>query len=509
MSAPRSEQCSVLIVGGGPTGLIASVLLGRLGVSNILIDKHPSTSLFPKARKLNTRTMEILRVLGLEAEVRTAAEQLGDIPLMLGGETLAGQVRLRIAGEPYDDGTDRSPTTWAFCAQNRLEPILRSYAERQPGSDVRFGCEITDVEQDADGVTASVCERSTAARSTIRADYAIAADGAHSFVRDALGIGTSGPGDASEWLNILFRADLETVRGSNRSMLFNVRNEMVEGIIGMSGEGDWILLCPDVPEPTRDRCTEMIRLAAGVSDLPVEILALNHWQRATRIADRFHSGRVFLAGDAAHRLIPSGAFGLNTGVQDSHNLAWKLAMVTSGCADPHLLDSYELERRPVAARNVELSQRFWESGTGAALGYVLGFAYERGAVVPDGTGPPHLDDPVSDYVPNARPGSRAPHWWLEGRMGGPSSIDLFDRDFVLITREGDEVWSTNVVESAGAGMPIRHVRLSPGPWVDLCGVGPSGAVLVRPDGHVAWRVRSLTGPERARQELRSALDALY
>jgi putative polyketide hydroxylase len=196
---------------------------------------------------------------------------------------------------------------------------------------------------------------------------------------------------------------------------------------------------------------------------------------------------VFLAGDAAHRLQPNGAFGLNTGVQDVHNLAWKLWGVLSGWAGDGLLDTYETERRPIALPNAELSRLFWDSGSGSAPGYVMGYTYPDGAVVPDGTDPPVLADPVADYIPTARPGSRAPHWWLSTDHEDHSSLDLFDHRFVLLTDRGNgPLWSA-AAHAAAQGLPVTAIQPPDAEWMTLYGIQTGGAVLVRPDGHVAWR----------------------
>jgi len=503
----------VLIVGGGPTGLMASILLGRFGVPNLLVEKHPSTTLFPKATRLNTRTMEILRVLGIEPDVRSRQQQVGDVPLMLGGETLRGPVRFRIDGDAREEMHRHSPTTWAYIPQDVLEPILRAHAECQQASYVCFGVEVTSVDQDAGGVTVGLLERVSGERLPVRAQYLIAADGARSFVRTALGIGMSGDDRRSRELNILVRADLDSVRGANRSLLFQVRNDVMQGIIVMAGDGRWVLRCPEFPGVTPERCVGLVRTAAGLPDLPVEILAIRHWEQAAVVAHRFCDGRVFLVGDAAHRLTPAGGFGLNTGVQDAHNLAWKLGGVLAGWAGARLLDSYETERRPIALRNVELSRRFWDRGrVSTATGYWLGFSYEQGALIPDGhpegTRLPAVSDLVSEYVPTARPGSRAPHCWLS-TGSTVSTIDLFDREFVLFTRRGDGGWWSAAIQIAAEGVPVRCVDPPAAEWAELYGVEPGGAVLVRPDGHVAWRARGAAGSAQAAQrELRSVVDRI-
>jgi 2-polyprenyl-6-methoxyphenol hydroxylase-like FAD-dependent oxidoreductase len=488
---------------------MASILLGRLGVPNLLVEKHPSTSLFPKATRLNTRTMEILRVLGIEPEVRSQEQQVAGLPLMLGGETLRGPVRFRIDGDARDDTSHYSPTTWAYMPQDSLEPIFRAHAERQAASSVRFGIQVTSLDQDAEGVAVGLLGRESDEPHLVRARYVVGADGARSFVRTALGIGMSGDERRSRELNILVRADLDSARGANRSLLFQVRNEVMQGVIAMAGDGRWALRCPEFPDVTPERCVGLVRTAAGVPDLPVEVLAISRWEQAAVVADRFRVGRVLLAGDAAHRLTPAGGFGLNTGVQDAHNLAWKLSAVLAGWAGDRLLDSYELERRPVALRNVELSRRFWDRGrVSAATGYWLGFSYPQGALIPDGSSPPAVSDPVSEYVPTARPGSRAPHCWLSTDPC-VSTLDLFDREFVLLTDRGDGDWWSAASRLAAAGVPIRFIDLPAAAWAEVYGVEPGGSVLVRPDGHVAWRSRDAARSRSAAEhELRSVAEQI-
>lgn len=340
----------------------------------------------------------------------------------------------------------------------------------------------------------------------MRAGRVIGADGAHSLVRRSAGIEMSGAEHLSNQLSILFRADLESVRGPNRSVLFQIANDTVRGRFLMIGDGRWVFACADLPDPTPDRCTAIIRAAAGVPDLPVEIIGASRWEVAAAVAQRLRADRVFLAGDAAHRLTPAGALGLNTGAQDVHNLAWKLNATLTGWAGDGLLNSYEAERQPVAQRNVDISRKLWETAPNSAAGWVFGHRYERGALVPDGTELSDLTDRASEYSPNARPGSRAPHWWL---ADGTSSIDLFDRELVLISEEDDGRWQDAAADAVAAGVPLRAVQRPAAEWAGLYGVEPGGAILVRPDGHVAWRApRPTAGPHAGAECLRSALDGI-
>jgi len=273
----------------------------------------------------------------------------------------------------------------------------------------------------------------------------------------------------------------------------------------------------------------------------MEILSIGFWVLSARIAERFRAGRVLLVGDAAHRTTPAGGLGMNTDLQSAHNLVWKLAAVLSGVAGERLLDTYEAERRPIATLNTEVSEaraegifdagaaaargdfaaiREWVAGMQHApdsrLGQDLGYTYESGAIVADGTSPVARADPIADYVPNARPGARAPHLWLERAGQRLSSLDLFDTEFVLLTGHGDP-WRQAAAEVASDDrMPLRAFRVGTGAAVDLTdpagafldlyGIGPAGAALVRPDGFVAWRVSSL--PPRPAATLRDVLDRI-
>jgi hypothetical protein len=278
---------------------------------------------------------------------------------------------------------------------------------------------------------------------------------------------------------------------------------------------------------TPEHCAAVVRTAAGVPDLEVRILGIDPWVAASLVADRFRAGRVFLAGDAAHEMPPTGGFGLNTGVQDAHNLAWKLAAVLRGWARPELLDTYDAERRPWGqfvtdeALNSALSmgrgrQLGGDSGDPPSLarpefhselGVIFGATYASPAVIPDGTDPPAIENPVAQYVPSARPGSRAPHVWLQHNGHRISTHDLIGMGFVLLAGERGAPWRDAArTVAASLGVPLTactvganaDVRDPQGQWALAYGVEPEGAVLVRPDGHVAWRQRSgVTDPERA------------
>ncbi|MER8015747.1 FAD-dependent oxidoreductase [Streptomyces griseoluteus] len=542
MHQKADHRVPVLIVGGSLVGLSMSVFLGRLGVRHMLVERHSGTSIHPRGRGNNVRTMELFRVAGVEPDIKAAASLLADNHGILQTPTLVGD-----AGEWLFRNIDPggglarfSPTAWCLCSQNDLEPVLLDSA-RELGGDLRYFHQMESFEQDADGVTATVFDRSTEERFTVRADYLVAADGPRSPVRRALGIGQSGPGDLFANVSVTFRSRaLADVVGDRRFICCYLTHPDADGaLLPVDNKENWVFHAPWHPERgetlddfTEERLRDHIRRAVGVDELDVKITGMASWRAAERVADLYSSGRVFLAGDSAHEMSPTGAFGSNTGIQDAHNLAWKLSAVLSGWAGPGLLESYGAERRPVAAatsarasaRSVEHSHPGFAPapGVGGAkrggiLNVVLGYRYPAGAVLGA--------DPYAEVVPDAlaldgRPGSRAPHLWV--RRGGLrlSTLDLYERSMVLLTDAPDDAgWYAAARRVAAEdGVALDAYRVGPGPdadltyetegsdWATAHGTTADGAVLVRPDGFVAWRATSAAAdPDTV---LREALTSL-
>jgi putative polyketide hydroxylase len=521
----------VLVVGGSLTGLSLSVFLGRLGVPHLVVEKHAATSTHPRGRGNNIRTMELFRVAGAEPRIRAAASALAGNHGILQAESLTSadaEWLFRDMGpDPARSGI--SPCGWCLCSQNDLEPVLLAQA-REQGAAVRFGTELLDFDQDADGVTARLADRATGARRTVRADYLVAADGPRSGIRQALGIGQSGRGDLFANISVTFRAKRlaeaasaaggtgrppgeDGAEGDRRFLACYLTNPAADGVLlPVDNREEWVFHAPWHPERgetiedfTDERCAAHIRAATGLPRLDVEITGRAPWRAAERVADHYAAGRVLLAGDAVHEMPPTGAFGSNTGIQDAHNLAWKLAAVLGGWARPGLLASYEAERRPVAvatgqrasARSAEHRHPGYTPPPGAGTGrdvlaVALGYRYPAGAVLGA--------DPEAPVVPavfraTGDPGSRAPHLWLTRPDGTRlSTVDLHERAFTLITGPGPQ-WAGPAAGAARAlGVPLDVHRLgadlAPEPqtdWAAAYGVGAAGAVLVRPDGFVAWR----------------------
>ncbi|MFG2885987.1 FAD-dependent oxidoreductase [Streptomyces sp. NPDC048297] len=525
MHQKADHRVPVLIVGGSLVGLSMSVFLGRLGVRHMLVERHSGTSVHPRGRGNNVRTMELFRVAGIEPDIKAAASLLADNHGILQTPTLVGD-----AGEwlfkhidPGGGLARFSPTNWCLCSQNDLEPVLLDSA-RELGGDLRYFHRMESFEQDADGVTAVVLDRRTEERLTVRTDYLVAADGPRSPVRHALGIGQSGPGDLFANVSVTFTsAGLADVVGDHRFICCYLTNPLADGaLLPVDNKERWVFHAPWHPELgetleefTEERLRHHIRTAVGVPGLDVKITGLASWRAAERVADRYGTGRVFLAGDSAHEMSPTGAFGSNTGIQDAHNLAWKLAAVLDGWAGPGLLRTYDTERRPVAqatsarasARSVEHSHPGFAPapGVGGArrggiLNVVLGYHYAHGAAL--GTDP---DQPI---VPDAlsltgRPGTRAPHLWLRRDGSRLSTLDLYERSLVLLADSPDDAgWhaaARRIADTSAVRLdayrigPSADADLTYDPdspstdWAEAHGTTADGAVLIRPDGFVAWR----------------------
>ncbi|MDX3386236.1 FAD-dependent monooxygenase [Streptomyces niveiscabiei] len=531
----------VLIVGGALGGLSSALFLAGHGVPALLVERHGSTSAHPRFRGPTVRSMEVLRGAGLEERIRAAGSsdtEIGGIA-WVSGSLADTDVRWNV--EPWEEDLSAlTPTVACACDQDRFEPILLDRA-RELGADVRFGTELTGFEQDARGVTATVRERGSGRRTTVRADYLIAADGSHSPVRERLGIPRRGPGLLGHRISLYFRTDLRpTVGGRPFSACFL---EGMGGSLLPRGSGLWQLSVPFHPEQgerpedfTPERCRTLVGTALGDPGAVAELRGVSPWDLAILVADRFQQGRVLLVGDAAHVMPPTGGFGGNLAIQDAHNLAWKLAAVLAGGAGPGLLATYGPERRSVAQLTIAATARRLPAswvGTGAGPGagtgagglvaggagaapvaagvslavgsgglsdstadhntVSLGYRYHSDAVLPDpgddGTEP--FEDPRE---PTGRPGTRAPHLVVDDAGTRRSTLDLWGSAPVLLVGPEGTPWSRAAGELALDAHRLRAPGAAGPGLVDVdghflqrYGVGPAGASLVRPDGFVAWR----------------------
>jgi len=516
-----NEEVPVIIVGGSLVGLTASVLLASHGVRHMLIERHRGTAIHPRAASFHQRTMEIFRSIGLQHTVEQAAErefiQNGAI---ISVDTLRGK-ELACFYRSFNEGVeDLSPTWRLFITQIGLEPVLRERAQSL-GAAHHYATEMTRFEQDGSGITATIRPRDGGGERTVRAQYMIGCDGAHSFVRRELGVGMHGRGGFADCVTIYFKADMRAMIGDRALSVVYVNHPELLAFFRFSITGDAGFLAVfstfdsqgnrevDVGNNlSPERCTDLVRKALGVGpDYPVEVDDVQPWTATAATADSFRQGRIFLAGDAAHLMPPTGGFGGNTGVADAHNLAWKLAMVLRGDAGAGLLDSYEPERKPMCELIVEQAYRRYIERVDPSLpsadlappiddpSIELGSVYRSSAILGEDSGGGALvEDP---HHPSGRPGTRVPHMMLEGANGPVSTLDLAGKGFALVAGADGGAWVDAANAIAASGVPLAVHRVGPdgdlaapdGRFERLVGIAPDGALLLRPDAVIGWRSR--------------------
>ena len=574
MRSHHRRAPDVLIVGGGPAGLSAAVLLGLRGVDVLLVERHPAASTLPRAHLLNQRTMEIFTEMGVADSVYDLSPPEDRWHKVAWHTTLAGP------GAPYGQvlgalpawggGPDAeryaraSPCRYANVPQLRLDPVLRARAEAVCGTEkILFHHELTALSPSGDdsgeGTVATIRDRGTGRLHEVRSRYVIAADGGRTCA-DLLGIEMDGPTGLLDMVTLHATIDLSEWISDDEVLLRYFINPdgrgSFAGVLCAMGPGRWgrdsaewaVHTAFRTDDPSRHdravvlgRCRRML----GIPDLDIDVHAVSHWEFEGVVARRQRLGPVFLTGNAAHRHPPTGGLGLNTAVQDVHNLTWKLDAVLSGQATDALLDTYETERRPVGEFNVrhcltnvgghariaaalglrtdQTEKQGWNAITkwladtpeGEArraavaeaiasnaddfsqLAVELGYHYASGALVTDGAPAPVGKNPLRDYVPSTRPGHHLPHVWLD-HDGSRESVHqlIAPRGLtLLVDAEHADQWATAARAAGDAGSPL-HVRAigsgadwtdPTGDWAAVRGVGSGGAVLVRPDRHIAWR----------------------
>ncbi|CAF9928566.1 MAG: hypothetical protein HETSPECPRED_006884 [Heterodermia speciosa] len=529
----------VLIVGGGIVGLSASLFLSHLGIRSLLVERHPGTSIHPRSRGFNARIMEIYRNLGLDEEIRAAGADLNLSKGFYRGSTLvdvigprkrkpgAGDAR---GGKPGDGLIAMiSPVIGTRATQQLVEPILLNAARAQSLADVRFYTECVHFHQHEDGLTAELLDRESGEKSIVHAQYMLGVDGANSQVRQSLGIPMTGKGVLGHLINILFEADLRDFVRDREFSLCQVARPEVRGLFtSINNSNRWVFHLYYDPTKgdgvelyTKDRCTELVKLALGMPEIHVSVISILPWQSTVRVAETLQKGRVFLAGDAAHQMPPWRGQGATTGIADVHNLAWKLGAVLKGEADPALLQTYNRERLPVgrlaadmsgaAADEYGLFDMNWSAilklipMAGIMLGY--GLRYASAAVVPDDVSqllriPWNIPAWFLDL--NGRPGTRLPHVWVHRHGQRISTLDVCDKDFVILAAEGGGDTWRKAAEKTADSLNITLSVYTIGPsgdlvdvdyrWLYLAGLSATGALLIRPDGFVAWRAYALTEP---------------
>ena len=526
------NEAPVLIAGGGLTGLAAAAFLAQQGIRSIAVERLPQSSPLPRAAFFHMRTMEMFRGLGIEARVREeSAKEFVPDGALIAMDRIAGRKLADIISN-LNEGVDAvSPCRRWFLNQPSLEPILRERA-RAAGATVLQSTEILAVRQDAQGVMLRVRAVDGGNERELAGRYLIAADGGHSKVRELLGIGYEGRGAFSKSLTIYFSADLSPWLGEKPWSIIYVNNPVLAGFFRMNRSGRvGFLGVNTLGDPKKDpvaavnaaadvseaHMIELVRAGVGKPDLAVRIDGFSRWRATAEVAQRFAYERTFIIGDAAHLMPPNGGFGGNTGIHDAHNLAWKLAQVIRGQAHPRLLDSYSTERQPVARFTVEQAFSRYVARTAPWLAATqvtdplahdfdieIGYHYGRDTV--------HGDPRDARGVP----GTRIPHYWLERNGARVSTVDLTGHWLLLAGPEG-RGWpeAARGVAQGLSDLPMDAWRVGTevganlhdpgGAFCASVGISPAGAILVRPDGFVAWR--SETAAAQPAAALRAALSA--
>jgi 2-polyprenyl-6-methoxyphenol hydroxylase-like FAD-dependent oxidoreductase len=516
-TAERALSATVLIVGAGPVGLLTAILLARQGIDCLVIERRqPRQDSAPKAHVVNPRSLEIFRAAGLDLDEmyaqgspRDAAHHVWFLQTLVGRE-----LGVISTADPRTDGL--TPTPMLNLAQPRLEAILAREAAACSGVEIRRGHVWSDC-RSGDGLIDSTIEGDDGTF-VMRSRYLIAADGANSAVRDFLGIGMDGDPAVRQRVTIHFEADLRPVLKERLGFLYWIMAPDAAGtFIAYDPASTWVYSPRFHPtnfvrsDYSDEHCRALIRRAIGVDDVPLAIRHVVPWTMAAQVALAYRSGNCFLVGDAAHRFPPTGGLGLNTGLQDAHNLVWKIAAVERGRATDSLLDSYAHERRPIARINTQQSLHnaarlvplFANATTALASGEIAPDAAHRireeieanrdhftspGLQLGFSYGPP-VRGPAdaTRYDPSIEPGARLPHAWLEREGCRLSTLDLLDpARFTLLIGRADRAWRAWADEATN----LRLVLLDDGirfesDWPGAAILRGPGAILIRPDGHVA------------------------
>ena len=524
-SHARDEEFPVIIAGGGLVGLSMAMFLAQHGVASLAVERLKSGKQLPRAAFFHMRTLEMFRTAGIEEQVRRQSEKEflpeGALIIMdnLSGKKLADII------PTLNEGVDAvSPCRRLFVTQPGLEPILKTRA-LEAGAKVLDGCEVTAIEQDAAGVTMITRDVDSGKERRFRGKYLIGADGAHSQVREWLDIPVDGRGVFSNSITIYFTADLTRQLGGKPLSVVYINNATLGGFFRMNKDcQSGFLAVNTVGDPkvdpaaaanaaantSEERLVELVRAGAGDPNLAVRIDGVARWRATSDVARRFQEGRAFLMGDAAHLMPPNGGFGGNTGIHDAHNLAWKLGLALRGASVSELLDTYDAERKPIGKFTVEQAYTRYVTRTAPYLGakdfqplapdfnIELGYLYRSAGIVSEEAEPREHADPRETL---GRPGSRAPHLWLNWDDRRVSTIDLFRGPFVLLAGPEGAAWC-DAARSLRSDVLEAHLidraRDPEGRFASSYGLSASGATLVRPDGFVAWRAHALAGePARA------------
>jgi len=523
METTAKISTPVLIIGGGITGLTAALFLLQNGIKPILIEKHKTTSVHPRSRGFDIRAMELLRELALADDIKEAGKALSPAWGILRGNDLIETLN-RPAAEPMEKVSfpsqmaalkklaELSPESGARCTQDLAEPLLLEAAISR-GAEAYFDHELTELDEGPANVIVHVRNRQTNELMTITADYLIAADGSKSPVRTSLNIETTGPGSLGDFLNIYFEGDLTgLVKGREFSLFLIDEPDLTGFLTSINNSDKWVFqLKLDTSksltsnEVDEHQMIKIIRRAIGDENLAVRIINAMRWQLTVRISERFQKGRIFLAGDSAHTMTPYGGKGANTGIQDAHNLAWKLAAVIKGFAGTSLLDTYHTERHPVgefyalrsgnmADDNGLVNEKIVMSKMKSFIG-LPDYRYASTAVV-GGASLVESNDNMLDIL--GLPGTRMPHVWLDETQKR-STLDLLNTDFLILLTEEDHAFNAQIEQlNQSLGVPVTTYIIAENDyafqaWKQATNLAQDELMIIRPDGFIAYRGISPAG----------------
>lgn len=535
------KKFPVVIIGAGPVGLSMALALARQQIPSLVIERHPTRTPHPRARGVSMRTMELFRQWGNISEL-LKYEFPKEAIRFIWAQSLQGNevTRIEIKNQHrYSHG----PITASFVTQDCVEEYLHHTLQKHAEAQIQFSKEMLSFEEQDDGITIKIRDLKTNQEEWIQTSYLIAADGAHSRIRKQLGITMTGPDNLGRFCNVYCEFDIAKWTKHRPSIGFFFIDPSISGrsLFTAYGKHRWTFGMRFTPNNTKEDfsdeyCCAEIRRVLALPDLTIKIINKNFWTMAAQIAEQYRHRRIFLTGDAAHRLPPTGGLGMNTGIQDAHNLAWKIAYVLKYSISDALLDTYYDERAPIAKRNIQWSsenaKRYVDIAAAIQAGDMeiltaklqeqqnhlnyegldLGFIYHSKAVLSEND--QVLSVASSEYKPTTLPGSRAPYVQLIKNGKPITTLDLFEKDFVLLIGSEGAAWQKAAKELAQTFPLTIYTVASDGDLIDpqntwhtIYEISKSGAVLVRPDGHVAWRSQSMLEDPKA--ELTECLNAIF